>query len=227
MSGEFYNGYAEYYHFHQEATGRDDIRFYTELSRSKGGRVLEIGCGTGRVSIELAKRGNTVTAIDLSDKMLNLFKEKNKSIAFDNDINIYKMDMTNFQLNEKFDWIIFPFRVFQALLTNQDRIDCLNCLKTHLKESGKVVIQMFNPNPIFFEKWSEMNHLDYEFFSKTFQTNIKRYIVGEKHNEQKQTINFHYKFVNGNDEFIDKMQLGYLYHNQAINLFKNNSKHIA
>ena len=47
-----------------------------ELKSDKGCRILDIGCGTGRHSIELCKRGYRVTGIDLSDSMLDKAKEK-------------------------------------------------------------------------------------------------------------------------------------------------------
>ncbi|HEY3522937.1 MAG TPA: methyltransferase domain-containing protein, partial [Candidatus Limnocylindrales bacterium] len=44
----------------------DDIAFYGELAREVGGHVLEVGCGTGRVAIELARDGYDVTGVDVS-----------------------------------------------------------------------------------------------------------------------------------------------------------------
>ena len=75
MSEEFYNGFAEYYHFHLAAVGRDDVRFFTELCRSTGGKVLEVGCGTGRTLIPCAKAGADVTGLDLSGDMLSFCRK--------------------------------------------------------------------------------------------------------------------------------------------------------
>ncbi len=148
MSGEFYNGFAEYYHYHLEATGRDDIRFYTELSRSKGGRVLEIGCGTGRTLIPCAQAGVEIVGLDLSDDMLSFCRGEieKESREVQNRIKLVKADMTNFNLNEKFDLITTPFRPFQHLGTVEEQLACLACIREHLAPGGNFVLDIFDPD---------------------------------------------------------------------------------
>ena len=53
-----------------------DIPFYLEYAKKLNGKILELGCGTGRVSIELAKNGYFVTGLDLSESMLEIYKNK-------------------------------------------------------------------------------------------------------------------------------------------------------
>lgn len=215
-------------HIYDEGTdvkiGKDDIRFYLrEISDSDN--VLEIGCGTGRVAIELAKRGNKVTGLDLSENMLDIFQQKISAKDFKGNISIVQSDMSSFELEEKFDWIIFPFRAFQSLTNHNQRIDCLNCVKNHLKASGNVIIQMFNPNPEIFDKWNTIKNFDFKFWSDTMKRNIERHMIGEEHSKQEQTIKYHYLFKVLDDknavleEFKEPMKLGYLFNEQALEIF--------
>lgn len=148
MSEEFYNGFAEFYHYHQASAGRDDIRFYTELCRSNGGAVLEVGCGTGRILISCAKAGAEVVGLDLSEDMLSFCR---KAAGAENDdvsgrINLVKADMTNFDLKRKFQLITTPFRPFQHLATIEEQLACLSTIRKHLAPGGTFVLDIFDPD---------------------------------------------------------------------------------
>lgn len=67
----FYNTVAQYYDA-ENADKTDDIDFYTELAEECAGTILEIGCGSGRVVLPLAKAGYTVHGIDNNAAMLAL-----------------------------------------------------------------------------------------------------------------------------------------------------------
>ena len=207
--------------------GSEDISFYLNKIKQQDS-VLELGCGTGRVSVELAKKGIKVHGLDLSAQMLQVFEDKIKDQSLQNSIKITKGDMSSFSLNSKFNWIIFPFRAFQALTTKNQRENCLKCVNEHLEDDGKVVIQIFDPLPEIFKKWTELKNLDVRIWDKTTNKYVERYSIGESHSEIQQTIKFHYLFkVISQDnkvehQFTDPMKLGYLYHEQAKDLFHKN-----
>lgn len=148
MAEEFYNGFAEYYHYHLAATGRDDIRFYTELCRSTGGRVLEVGCGTGRTLIPCAKAGAEIVGLDLSEDMLSFCKKtaeaESKEIV--DKITLVRKNMINFDLNRKFQLITTPFRPFQHLATVEEQLACLSSIRRHLTPGGTFVLDIFDPD---------------------------------------------------------------------------------
>ncbi len=148
MGEDFYDGFAEYYHYHLAGVGRDDIRFYTELCRSKGGRVLEIGCGTGRTLIPCARAGVTIIGLDISEDMISFcersIEREQKEVR--ERISLVKGDMTNFQLDGKFDLITTPFRPFQHLRTVEEQLACLACIRKHLAPGGVFVLDIFDPD---------------------------------------------------------------------------------
>ena len=69
---------AKLYDLDQRDNLTVDIPFYLKYAKNQNGKILELGCGTGRVSIELAKAGYFVTGLDLSETMLGIYKEKLK-----------------------------------------------------------------------------------------------------------------------------------------------------
>ena len=74
MTGhEGWDDYADYYDWENAQTvGRRDVAFWQRMARQSAGRapILELGCGTGRVAIPVAKSGATVIGIDRSESML-------------------------------------------------------------------------------------------------------------------------------------------------------------
>ena len=82
-----------------------DIAFYVKKYKELGGKVLEIGCGTGRVTIPMLDAGADITAIDYSQKMLEQLKIKVGHI--DSPIEIILQDVRNLYLRQKYNLIIF------------------------------------------------------------------------------------------------------------------------
>jgi len=231
MANLYKNSASLYDKVTNEKIGSVDIDFYLNKI-NKSSKVLELGCGTGRVAIDLAKNGIEVTALDLSSQMLQAFKAKVKGQSFANKIQIIKGDMSSFKIPNEFDWIIFPFRSFQSLTTKEQRNNCLSLVNKHLKKGGKVVIQMFDPIPEILEKWHELHGLDTKLWDSKNEQYIERYSIGEKHLPEKQTVKYHYTFKILDKEnkilkeYNEPMELGYLYHNQAKRLFEKHNYQI-
>lgn len=132
---------GEHYDNFFQAT--EDIEMYKKLADKYGREVLEIGIGTGRIAIELAKAGNKVTGIDFSQDMIDIGKKKSENENVD--IEFIKADMRDFCINRKFDLVIIPVNTITHLLTLDDIQKFFNCVKEHLKDKGRFVIDFFNP----------------------------------------------------------------------------------
>ncbi len=131
-------------------TVRDDVPFYIEMAKKAKGPVLEIACGTGRITIPIAKTGVDVMGLDYSQAMLARAKEKGKKEGLK--IKWVKADCRNFKLGCKFNLIYMPFNSMQHL---HDRISIekmFSCVKRHLAEKGKFIVDVFNPNPHFLDR---------------------------------------------------------------------------
>ena len=117
----------------------EDIPLFAKLAFEQGNKVLELGCGTGRISIALAEQGMQVTGLDRSDSMLSVAKEKSSKVHWVN------ADMSNFDLNEKFDTILIPYNAFLHVLKLQDVQSCLKCVRKHLSSNGKFILDIVHP----------------------------------------------------------------------------------
>src|SRR3989442_4819672 len=74
---EGWDQYAPFYDWENARTlGRRDVPFWRRIARGADGRVLELGCGTGRVSLPLAKAGVDLLGVDRSARMLDRAQRK-------------------------------------------------------------------------------------------------------------------------------------------------------
>ncbi|HEY4658434.1 MAG TPA: class I SAM-dependent methyltransferase [Gemmatimonadaceae bacterium] len=139
---------AEYYELIPLSKDRRDLEFYLGYARQAGGRVLELGCGTGRILVPIAAAGLEVVGLDLSDAMLAKCREKLQTLPAEaqSRVQLVRGDMTNFDLGETFALAIIPFRPFQHLLTVEQQLACLGCIARHLAPKGKLVFDVFQPD---------------------------------------------------------------------------------
>jgi SAM-dependent methyltransferase len=126
----------------------DDIPFYLEYAKQQQGKILELGCGTGRVALALAAEGFRVTGLDLSQQMLDVFREKlTAKPELADKITLIYGNMADFAFDRKFSMVIAPFRAFQCL-TDDSVIDkSLACIREHLTGNGLFIVNVFNPRP--------------------------------------------------------------------------------
>jgi len=164
----------------------DDINFYGNLALDYGGPVLEIGVGTARLSIALAKRGLRVVGIDNSQKMLEHAQTKIKQENLAKQISLSIQDMQSFKFDKKFPVILAPFNVFAHAYTVQVQDKILANIKAHLADGGVFAMDMFNPNFSQLERlkiiaeWQHIGSDDSELF--VYQSlDIDKQIISSKY----------------------------------------------
>jgi SAM-dependent methyltransferase len=142
-----YTAIAELYDYVVPYRERADVGFFVEAARESGGPVLEVGCGTGRVLIPTARAGVAITGLDLSPHMLAVCRERLKaeSPEVQARVRLVEEDMRQFELAQPFHLVTLPFRPFQHLTSVEEQLACLGCLRRHLAESGKLILDIFNP----------------------------------------------------------------------------------
>lgn len=123
----------------------DDIDFYKSFISDSVKSILELGCGSGRVLIPLAKMGIAITGIDISGSMQEECRSKIKKEGLSRTAKVIRGDIRNFRLYDKFDMITAPFRVIQAIETLEGFQHCLKCVSEHLKEDGFCILGVFRP----------------------------------------------------------------------------------
>lgn len=139
----------ELYDFIPPYAERRDVEFYVDLARRANGKVLELGCGTGRVLIPTAAAGCEVVGLDLAANMLAKCREKLESQPREvrEHARLVQENMVNFNLGETFNLITTPFRPFQHLLSLEEQLGCLRSVNRHLEEGGRLVLDVFHPDP--------------------------------------------------------------------------------
>ncbi len=138
---ELYDGVPGY-------ANRPDRDFYLECCRTRGGMVLELGCGTGRTLLLAAATGCRITGIDLSEHMLARCRQKLRRMPEDAQgrVRLVQAGMTDFDLEDRFCLAIIPFHTFQHLIAVEDQVNCLRMVNRHLEPGGKLVFDVFNVN---------------------------------------------------------------------------------
>jgi len=122
--------------------GSGDANWYLGLARDANGPVLELGCGTGRVLLPVAREGIACTGRDASPAMLDVFRRKNQP----DNLRLVTGTLQNFALGEDHFALSFSaFRVLQHLYTVEDQLTCLACVRSHLAPGGALAFDAFVP----------------------------------------------------------------------------------
>ena len=122
----------------------EDIDFWVEQAKRYGGPLLEVACGTGRITMPLAKEGYEVTGIDLAESMLEQAERNSQEQGLD--IEWVKADMRDFRLGKSFPLIICPGQSISRLLTIEDIERCLAAVREHLAPGGRFIMELYNPS---------------------------------------------------------------------------------
>lgn len=120
-----------------------DLPFYLSLAQSCGGPILELGCGTGRLSIPLAQAGHIVTGMDQAEHML--LTARNKAEQAHVRIRWIRKDIRDFSLQQKFRLILLPFNTLGHLLDRPSLEGCLGMVRDHLARGGIFALDVFRP----------------------------------------------------------------------------------
>jgi SAM-dependent methyltransferase len=127
---------------------RPDVGFFVEAARDAGSPVLEIGCGTGRVLIPIARAGVDIVGLDASASMLSVCRERlgDEPEAVRRRVELVEGDMRAFDLGRRFTLATIPFRPFQHLVSVEDQLSCLESIHRHLVPGGRLILDLFNPS---------------------------------------------------------------------------------
>lgn len=139
---------ADLYDYVVPYANRPDVSFYVDEARSAAGPVLELGCGTGRVLIPIARAGLDITGIDASPRMLGICRRhlSAEPPEIQSRVTLIEADMRSFDLGCRFVLATIPFRPFQHLITVDDQLACLAAIRRHLSDNGRLVFDLFNPS---------------------------------------------------------------------------------
>lgn len=136
---------------HEYRRRRQDVAFYRTLARQLlggPGRILELACGSGRVTTALLRDGHEVVGLDLSPPMLERANARIARLGRSarGRVRLVQGDIRDFSLGARFPLVIMAFNSFEHLYTRVEVAACLARVGEHLEEGGRFAFDVQNPN---------------------------------------------------------------------------------
>ena len=124
-----------------------DLPFYVDLAKRIGGPVLEMGCGTGRVLLPVARSGIQIHGLDNSTAMLKVLRDQigKEPAEVRKRIVLHEGDVRGFRGSLKYPLVTIPFRPMQHMYTVEDQVKALETAKLHLQDKGTLAFDVFFP----------------------------------------------------------------------------------
>lgn len=122
------------------ADHEEDVAFYREEARRADGRVLEIGCGTGRIYLDLLDADVDAVGVDASAAMLRRLREK--AAARGLTPTVLQSDMRRLPLDGEFAFACLPFNAFLHNLTAADQVATLRGVRDLLADGGRMAFDV-------------------------------------------------------------------------------------
>ena len=149
-----WDDYAPFYDWENARTvGRRDIRFWQRLAEQCGGPVLELGCGTGRVAVPVARTVDGMVGIDRSDAMLRQARRRLRRGGRGTQLQLVRGDIRSlpFRGTSRFRLVMAPYGVLQSLLRDRDLRETLRSVFGVLRGGGTFAIDLVPELP----RWRE------------------------------------------------------------------------
>jgi SAM-dependent methyltransferase len=113
-----------------------DLALWEELADALGGPVLDLGCGTGRVALHLARRGHATVGLDLDPELVAALAERADGLP----LRAVVGDAQRFELEQSAALALGPMQLMQLLPGSKERVECLGCIGSHLTPGGRVAM---------------------------------------------------------------------------------------
>ena len=111
-----------------------DISFLKQIPLNNSAKILELGCGTGRILTHFYSNGYNVTGLDICEDSLDIAR------CFMPNAKLFNKDINSFELDQKFDLIILAFNTLELITCIEDQKLLLSNIKKHLSDKGILYI---------------------------------------------------------------------------------------
>lgn len=193
-----------------------DLPFYSRwLHKKQNGNILELCCGTGRLTIPLVQQGYNITGVDNSPSMLKQAREKANELNLP--IHFIEADMRTFDLPEVYDIIFIPFNSIHHLYNNQDFFDVLASVKKHLKDDGYFLFDCYNPNIHYIVNYENQEAHIAQYTTQDGREVVIKQTMTYENKTQINRIKWHY-YINGQFDSIQNMDMR-MYFPQEIDAY--------
>lgn len=145
--------YAKFYDWENRRTaGRRDVRFWERFALQRGGRVLELGFGTGRVGVPLARAGVEIVGVDRSPQMLAYARRRLRRLRTPHAAALVRGDIRTLPFADRaFSVVLAPYGILQSLLSDRDLAATLRACARVLPPGGWLGVDLVPDVP----RWRE------------------------------------------------------------------------
>jgi SAM-dependent methyltransferase len=120
-----------------------DLGLWEELATSAGGPTLELGCGTGRVALHLARRGLATVGLDSDAELIEALRQRGAGLP----LSVVVADARDFALDQKVALVLAPSQMLQLLPDAEARVACLRCVAAALGPGGRLAAAILEGMP--------------------------------------------------------------------------------
>ncbi|NHF60109.1 class I SAM-dependent methyltransferase [Flavobacteriaceae bacterium TP-CH-4] len=186
-------------------TSLADLEFYKNwLPKNKDARILELCCGTGRLTVPIAKDGYDICGVDFNASMLDQAKvkasEQELTVAF------IESDIRTLDLPEKYDLIFIPFNSIHHLYTNDDLFKAFEVVKNHLKKGGLFLLDCFNPDIRYISDGEKEQKEIAQYTTRDGRAVLIKQTMRYERKTQMNRIEWHY-YINGAFDSIQNLDM--------------------
>jgi len=135
--GDYGKFYDLIYQDKDYAAEADYIEMLIKKNAPHARKILDLGCGTGQHDMLLAKKGYSLTGVDLSEEMLSAAMDQKRIMGFDgSQVDFLLGDVSSIRLEKTFDVVISLFDVMSYQTSNSDLKNAFNTVSSHLEKDG-------------------------------------------------------------------------------------------
>jgi SAM-dependent methyltransferase len=145
-SGSPYDAIAEIYDSWSRSV-TEDVPFYVEEARGAARRVVELGVGTGRIALPIARAGIPVVGVDNSERMLQVCRMRAERAGVTEFLDLRRGDLRDPPIAPAASLVLCPFRSYLHLPTDADRLVAFRAAWLLLEAGGRLVFDVFMPAP--------------------------------------------------------------------------------
>jgi SAM-dependent methyltransferase len=152
--------YADFYDWENARTmARRDVPFWKRVAAAAEGPVLELGCGTGRVLMPLARAGTPVVGIDLSERMLARARARIRRARLTRLARLVRGDIRHLPFpDDRFAVVMAPYGILQSLTSDADLRAALGAVRRALRPGGRFVMELVADLPAW-QEYSKVTRL--------------------------------------------------------------------
>lgn len=180
---------------------REDVPHYVRLAASAG-RALELGCGTGRLTLPMARAGASVVGVDRAPPMLQRLRQR-LGAEPRLDVRVVEGDFHGLELGERFPLVVLPFNAVHHVMQAEQLLALFERVTRHLEPGGRFALDLIVPDPRFWQRSPDGVH-EVRWFQDPDGGRMKTWENGEYDPiSQVNHVRYHYRRADGRRQSVE------------------------